>query len=237
MKKFMTAMFICVSSVWGLNLMTEDYPPYNYPDAKGKASGISVDIVREIIKKTGDTDNIEVLPWARSYKKIQKQRDQVLFVMTRTPKRENLFKWVGPVAPNNWVLFGAPNSNIKLNSLEEAKDSKYTIGTYKNDACETFLKDKGFHNLASVPDDKLNPKKLKAGRIDLWIVGEYQGIIKAKNNCKNCVPKKILNVKDTQLYIAFSKDISDKIVASWQKELDILKSNGKYQKIMDKYLK
>ena len=238
MKNLLILMWVFFSTtLFSLTLMSEDYPPYNYPNKKGEPTGISVDIVREIIKQTGDEDNIVILPWARSYHDIQTKKNQVLFVMTRTAKREKLFKWVGPVASNNWVLFARKDSKIKLDSLEDAKNKKYIIGTYKDDACELFLKEKGFKNLASESDDKLNPKKLKAGRIDMWIAGEYQGVIKARKNCDHCTPKKILNVKDTQLYIAFSRDISDDIINKWQEQLDRLKSSGKYQQIMDKYLK
>jgi len=216
-----------------LILMTEIYPPYNFADSKGKPTGISVDIVREIIKKTGDVDNIKILPWARSYKYIQTKKNHVLFVMTRTPQREPLFKWVGPVAHNKWVFYAKKGSNIKLNTLDEAK--KYRIGTYKDDACELFLKSKGFR-VHSVPYDELNVKKLVRGRIDLWIVGEYQGYIKAKKLGLENKIKKVFDIKDTLLYIAFSKDVPDSIIDKWQKELNKLKKNGMYQKILDKYL-
>jgi len=220
-----------------LTLMSEDYPPYNYPDSNGKAVGISVDIVNEIIKNTGDTSKITILPWARSYHNIQTKKNQVLFVMTRTKARENLFKWVGPVASNTWVLFAKNNFKDKISSLDELNNKKYIIGTYKDDACELFLKDKHFKNLSSVPDDELNVKKLLKGRIDLWIAGEYQGILKAKRINKSDNIKKVFTVKKTELYIAFSKDIDDKIINKWQKELDILKSNGKYNSILNSYLK
>jgi len=228
---------LIANSLFALTLMTEDYPPYNYSDRYGKPAGISVDIVKTIIKKTGDIDNITILPWARSYKYIQERKGQVLFVMTRTPQREKMFKWVGPVATNKWVLFTNSSSNISLNSLEEAKNSKYTIGTYKDDACEVFLKNKGFSNLDSQNDDNLNVKKLMKNRINLWIVGEYQGILKAKRIDKGFKLKKVLDVETTELYIAFSRDISDEIVKRWQKELDLMKKDGRYQKILDMHLK
>ena len=237
MKKWFLVLLLCTAQMVALDLMTEDYPPYNYPSKTGEPTGISVEIVREIIKKTGDIDNIEVLPWARSYNNILTKKNQVLFVMTRTKKRENLFKWVGPIATNNWVIFAKNSFKGDIKSLEELKQNRYIIGTYKDDACEVYLKDKGFKNLSSVPDDNLNVKKLLKNRIDFWITGEYQGIIKAKRfNAKNKI-KKVFNVKNTKLYIAFSKDVDDFIIAKWQNELDKLKENGTYQKILNKYLK
>ena len=230
-------VLLSMSILNALDLMTEDYPPYNYTNEKGLPTGISVDIVKDIIKKTGDKDNITILPWARSYHDIQVKKNQVLFSMTRTKQRENLFKWVGPLASNNWVIFAKEGFNTKINSLDDLKQDIYTIGTYKDDAGELYLKEKGFQNLSSVSNDILNVKKLVRNRIDFWIAGEYQGILKAKRVNKNHKIKKIFNVKKTELYIAFSKDISDDIIKKWQQELDKLKQDGRYQKILDKYLK
>lgn len=235
--KILSTISILSNSLFALTLMSEDYPPYNYPNKDGKPTGISIDIVEKIISKTGDENSIVILPWARSYHDIQNKENQVLFVMTRTKTREDLFKWVGPIASNNWVLFAKNSSNIKLTSLEDAKNLNYSIGTYKNDAAEIFLKNNKFENIHSVTDDNFNIKKLYKNRIDMWITGEYQGLVKVKRSKLNLKLKKLLDVKKTQLYIAFSKDISNDIIKRWQKELDLLKSNGEYQTILNKYLK
>jgi polar amino acid transport system substrate-binding protein len=239
MKKILFLGFIfCINLVGSeLILMSEDYPPYNYPDTNNKATGISVDIVKLIIKETGDKDNITILPWARSYHNIQTKKDQVLFVMTRTKTREKLFKWVGPVASNNWVIFAKKNFKDNITSLNDIKNNNYTIGTYKNDACEIFLKNNGFKNISSVPDDSLNVKKLLKNRIDLWIVGEYQGILKAKRFNKASKIKKVFDVKKTQLYIAFSRTTPNSVINLWQQKLDEMKKDGRYQAIVDKYIK
>ncbi len=234
-KKILFTLLVGLNLLYGFDIMTEDYPPYNYPEENGKIAGLSTEVVREILKEVGHEDNIKIYPWARSYKIIQEKPNKVLYSMTRTPQREDMFKWVGPVAENNWVFFARKDSNIKINKLEDAK--KYTIGTYRDDACELFLKEKGFTNLQSVPDDKLNVRKLVKKRIDLWIVGLGQGVFKAKRENFNQNIKKIYDVKHTELYIAFSKDTDDKIIKKWQNALDKLKENGTYQKIVDKYLK
>ena len=76
------------------------------------------------------------------------------------------------------------------------------------------------------------------GRIDLWIVGEISGISKAKalNNAHEQL-EKVLEVKKTEFYIAFSKTTPNIVINKWQEELNKLKENGKYQANMDKYLK
>lgn len=158
--------------------------------------------------------------------------------MTRTKQREFMFKWVGPVSDNSWVFYAKADSKIVINSLEDAKSSRYKIGTYFQGANELFLRENNFDNLYSVPKDNLNVQKLIRGRINLWAAGETQGLYKTKQLGINPnLIKKIYKIKDTQLYIAFSRSTPNSIISQWQNELDKMKKNGKYQEIMDKYLK
>ena len=235
---FLTTLLIFIFQSTGFSetfkIMTEEYPPYNYTE-DGKLTGLSSEVVRALLTKVNHPDNIEVLPWSRSYNLIQKKSGYILFSTTRTEARENMFKWVGPLAPNTWCFYAKKGSGIKINSLEEAKKIG-AIGTYKEDACELFLKEKGFTNIDSIVDDNLNPKKLIAGRIDLWIIGDVMGMHKARKQGLGDKIEKIFDIKTTQLYIAFSKETSDDVINKWQAALDELKADGTYDKILSKYL-
>ena len=217
------------------SIMTEEYPPFNYTE-DGKLTGLSSEVMFELISRLGHPNNIKVLPWSRGYKLIQDKDGMILFSMTRTEQREDMFKWVGPVAPNKWVFFAKKGSGLSINSLADAKKVK-KIGTYKDDAAESFLKQEGFANIESVVDDLANVKKLAAGRIDLWIVGQLQGVFKAKSVTGDASTfEKVFDVKETQLYIAFSKSTPDAVIKKWQAELDRMKADGTYDAIMKKYL-
>jgi polar amino acid transport system substrate-binding protein len=238
MKIILAIAILFLSVVNALTIYTENYPPFNYKDENGKITGITTEIVKQILSNTKNTNKLHLIPWARAYKQIKNKPNIVLFSMTRTKQREKLFKWVGPIANNSFVFYAKSNSNIKLNSLEDAKQAKYKIGTYLDAANELYLKEKGFTNLQSVPDDLLNIKKLIKERINLWAAGETQGLYKAKQLGLNPTKiKKVFKIKDTQLYIAFSKTTPNSIINLWQKELDNIKKNGLYEKILDKYLK
>lgn len=215
-------------------IMTEEFPPFNYTQ-DGKITGLSSEVMVELTKRVGHQMNAEVLPWARAYGLIQRKDGLILYSMTRTEAREELFKWVGPIASNKWVFFTKKGSGIVINSLEDAKKVK-AIGAYKEDAAETFLKEQGFTNIDSVPNDELNVPKLMGGRIDLWIVGELQGIHKAKQKGESDNLEKVFDVKDTQLYIAFSKNTPDEVITSWQSALDAIKADGTYDAIVKKYM-
>lgn len=100
-------------------IMTEEYPPFNFTEG-GKLTGLSTEVVLQLAKNVGHPNDIEMLPWARAYGLIQQNEGLILFSMTRTEERENMFKWVGPVASNKWVFFAKKGSGVTLGSLADA---------------------------------------------------------------------------------------------------------------------
>jgi polar amino acid transport system substrate-binding protein len=217
------------------SIMTEEYPPFNYTE-NGQLTGLSFDVMVEVLNRVGHPNTIKVQPWSRAYNLILAKDNRILFSMTRTDQREPLFKWVGPIAANKWVFFAKKGSNITITSLDDARKVK-KIGTYKDDAAELFLKKRGFTNIDSVIDDLANVKKLVAGRVDLWIVGYLQGLHKARTAVgDSAVLEKVFDVKDTQFYIAFSKSTPDAVIAKWQAALDGIKKDGTYDRILKKYM-
>ncbi|NJN47058.1 MAG: transporter substrate-binding domain-containing protein [Candidatus Competibacteraceae bacterium] len=78
------------TSATTLTLLTEELPPLNFTQ-DGKLMGFSVDVVREIQRRVGNTDSIEVVPWARGYKAALERPNTVLFSTARTQEREPFF--------------------------------------------------------------------------------------------------------------------------------------------------
>lgn len=233
---FITAilLFIGVSSpAYGLDILTEEFPPYNFTK-DGKVSGVSTEIVREILKRIDHPDNIKVHSWALAYKLIQKKDNIVLYSTVRSKSRENLFKWVGPIAINKEVFFSKKGSGILIKSLDDARKVK-SIGVHSHDYAELFLKEKGFNNLDIVHDPELNSRKLAAGRIKLWMINEIVGVFLAKEAGVIEKIEKVYEIKTEELYLAFSRKIPDAVIEKWQKKLEEIKSDGSYDRILTKY--
>lgn len=233
---FITAILLLTGisgSAYGLDILTEEFPPYNYT-RDGKITGLSTEIVREILKRIDHPDNIKVHSWALAYKLIQKKDNIVLYSTVRSKSRENLFKWVGPIAISNVVFFAKKGSGILMKSYDEARKVK-SIGVHRLDHAELFLKEKGFSNLDIVLDPGLNPKKLAAGRINLWMINGKVGVFLAKEAGVLDEIEKVYEIKSEDLYLAFSRAIPDMMIEKWQKTLDGIKSDGTYDRILTKY--
>ncbi|MCU7837046.1 MAG: transporter substrate-binding domain-containing protein [gamma proteobacterium symbiont of Taylorina sp.] len=215
-------------------ILTEEFPPYNHKK-NGELLGISTEITREMLKRLGHPDNIQIAPWFEAYNKARHDNNIILFSTTRTPAREKLFKWVGPLVPNNTVLFSRKNSGYVINNLEEAKKIK-TIGVYKDDFGELLLKSKAFNNLQSVMDNWKNITKLVNGEIELWVANELTGKYMAREKGYSNDIEKVYDVQKDYMYLAFSKTTPDEVINKWQNTLDEIKSDGTYAQIFSNWI-
>jgi len=221
-----------------LKIMTEIFSPYQFKDdIDGHLIGISTEIVEAIQKELNDKSKILIYPWIRGNKILDNEKNTVLFSMMRTKSRENKYKWVGPLDKMEMVFFKRKDSNITLNSLDDARDVN-RIGVTKKVANYEILNAKGFKNLDVVggSDDK-NIKKLLKGRIDLWPYVKAAGLYNAKKigQAGMIVPIPNVILAQGDLYIAFNKNTDDSIVEDWQRVFDKLKSDGTIDKIKARY--
>lgn len=230
---FFTASITSALSV-ELTILTENLPPLNYV-REGKLVGPSVEIVKEIQRRVGSFDEIKVFPWARAYQLALEKENVVLFGTTHTKEREELFKWVGPLATKRDILLAKRGSGVQIETLADAKKVK-RVGTLRDDTRERLLLKLGFTNLYSVSDEQNNAKKLMLGRIDLWAYKKpgWKTVCElADINPQEFV--EVLDLREIDVSIAFSKKSSDSIVNSWRKAYAEMVSDGTLRSIQDKW--
>ena len=193
----------------------------------------AVDIVRETFKRAGIAYNLTLrFPWERIYKLALEKPGYGVFVMARLPDREALFKWVGPIGPDDWVLLAKADSKIQLAHLEHARP--YRIGAYKGDAIAESLEKQGLKPIVVLRDQD-NAQKLMDGQIDLWATGDPAGRYLARQVGVTGL-KTVLRFNSAQLYLALNKDVPDELVAKLQAALDQLRKDGVVDEIMANYL-
>ncbi|SCW52610.1 ABC transporter substrate-binding protein [Pseudomonas sp. NFACC05-1] len=222
-----------------LVLLTENFPPYNMAkNGKNFAQdenihGIAVDVVREIFKRADISYSLTLrFPWERIYKLALENPGYGVFVMARLPEREKLFKWVGPIGPDDWIMLAKADSKIALDSLEQAR--QYKIGAYKGDAIAETLAKQGLKPMVVLRDQD-NARKLVNGQIDLWATGDPAGRYLARQEGVTDL-KTVLRFNSAELYLALNKDVPDDVVARLQKALDELRKEGEVDAIMARYL-
>ena len=222
-----------------LVLLTENFPPYNMSsDGKSFArdteiQGIAADLVREMFRRADIPCSMTLrFPWTRVYQQAKDTPNHGVFVLARQPDREALFKWVGPLGPDDWVLLAPPASQIKLDSLEQAKGLR--IGAYKGDAIAESLQRQGLKPVLVLRDQD-NAKKLASGEIDLWATGDPAGRYLARQIGMTAF-KTVLRFNGTELYLALNKSVPDDVVERLQQALEQMREDGFVDATFARYL-
>lgn len=226
-------IFVARVNAMEIEVIAEELYPAQYTDDSGRVTGVTAELVKELLRRLGLKDNIKLLPWKRAYRMALQQPNIAIFEMTRTEGREKLFKWVGPINRVDWGLYALKSSDIKIEKLEDAKQAGQICG-YRGDARAEYLVDKGFANITHVEVGRpiQCARMLEKGRLGLWIASEMglsellETEKKSRDNYKLVFP---IDVK--YLYIAFSRDVSDKVINSWQQELDEMKIDGSMERL------
>ncbi|QLC73427.1 ABC transporter substrate-binding protein [Pseudomonas sp. LPB0260] len=221
-----------------LVLLTENLAPFNQ-SVSGRnfakndgITGISSDTLRAVCKRAQvECQQILRFPWERVYQQALNEPGYGLFSTARTPAREKLFKWVGPIASNDWVLMAKADSPIQLGDLQAA--AQYRIGGYKGDAISQYLIDRGLPVQTALRDNK-NVEKLLKGQIDLWVTADPSGRYLAKQEGLDGL-RVVQRFHTAELYLALNLATPDDLVGRLQEALDALRAEGELGAIVARY--
>ncbi|WP_108649917.1 substrate-binding periplasmic protein [Dongshaea marina] len=221
-----------------LHYVTEQSPPYNYQE-EGDLKGIAVDLLRAASRIGCDDPaslDIRSHSWARSYKLARKVRQYVVFSTVRTPHRESLFHWVGPIGNSPKVLLALKQNSIVINSQVDIL--QYRIGVVRNDIAEEVLLQMG------VPQWKLyrsnDPYKLiemlSKNKIDLWAVNynSVPALLKSSELSPSGVTA-AYTLFNKKLYFALNPMTPPQMEESLRDSIHKIMSSSEYPHILSKY--
>ena len=126
-----------------IQLVTEDYAPFQIKEEGKPLRGFSIELVEAMKSKAGINSKIRVYPWARAYIMAQRDPNTFIFTIGKTKEREQLFQWVGEfyrVIDALWALNF--RQDVVINVLEDAK--KYITAVPRRDAAALRLENLGF---------------------------------------------------------------------------------------------
>ena len=228
-----------------LTYYTEQFPPYNYQE-NSTLKGVAVDLLGEITGKMGrrvTPDQVHLVPWTEGYQAALTRKNTVLFSTKRLTERDQSFKWAGPIFTDRSVLFAARDRAVTINGPGDLKG--YRIGVVTDDAAIQQLLNAGVDRNQLVYDTNVSVLigKLSRGEIDLWCYPEVVGRSITRQVTGNYYSFMVVfKLKSIDSYYAFSKDIPDSTVRSFQQALDALKQEkdtagiSTYDRILGRYI-
>lgn len=209
-----------------LRVLTEHSPPGEYQEPSGRVTGPTAEMVRELMRRAGETAEIELHPWKRAYEYALSDQPIALFETARTREREKLFKWVGPVKRISRGLYALEENAQPLDNLEQARQTA-GICAYNGDSSADMLLQLGFANLSlpTLPEQCLS--MLLHKRVAVWATSDIEkDAFLATLGLPSATIKRVLELDIRELYIAFSLATPDSTIQRWQRVLDEMKRDG-----------
>lgn len=245
--QLVTAALCCIiTPAWGqsqplsVKLVAHQQKPYQYLDDQQQIHGFSWQLVKQMFSRAGVTikgDKVQMLPFARAYKTVQRTNSSGMFMTVRKQQREALFKWVGPLMPREkWLYKLKPSSLPAISTLSQARDMR--VGTVNNSSTNEYLQKLGFNRLTLLPNENLVFGMFLAGRIDLMPSLELSMAFKLQERglSYRAVEKVLAFDKRYQYYLAFNLETQQEVIDRLQQALDQMKADGSYQALQARYL-
>ncbi|MGB2902721.1 MAG: transporter substrate-binding domain-containing protein [Candidatus Dechloromonas phosphoritropha] len=222
-----------------LRLLAAELPPYSFqipPASVGETPGVDQGLVYEVViemaKRVGHTGLIEFIPWGEAQRIARTQPNIGILALTRTPERDNQYRWLVRVVTDDLILVGG--QGVDVSSLDKVKDRP--VGVLGRSGAEALLRERGFTRIKPQPEEWINARLMQQRRIDAWLAPRLMVIYAMHEVGGNL---EALNfgeiVRKSEIYLAASKDLPDAEAQKWERAFEAVKADGTYQRIADEY--
>ncbi|WP_333607281.1 substrate-binding periplasmic protein [Arsukibacterium sp.] len=222
-----------------LTFYTEHLPPYSYLE-QGELKGINVELVQQLCQQLALECQFQLLPWARAFELAQRDVNSGVFSTARSPQREALFQWVGPLASDWGYLFRLRSRpEVAPVDLEQAK--AFSIAVVRGDVYEQYFLRQGFKYRENLLDYSTRAESIPLflqGRVDLipaspLAISRWLAEYDAPPDVAEIVFK-LRGVGDN--YLALHPQMRTELVAQLQQALQQFVQSADYQQLLQRYL-
>lgn len=235
---------ICVFPAWSLRasaaeaitiLAEDDYFPYSRRGPDGKAEGITVDVILAAYEAAGVDLHYKTENFDRAMAKVRDGRAVACFNTPRENRIEDIYAWPrNELYTSETFIYARHDHPGLIKSIKDMAGKKIglTIGYGYGDELHNdrlVLKDWG-------RNDKMNVRKLVAGRVDFVALNKY---IASRLVAELGVADKIKAVgklpSDRKMYLVFSKrhPRAAEAMEQFDRGFDFIKQSGVYQRIFN----
>ncbi len=236
---WLAAALVAAPAAAELRLLAAELPPYTFqvPPATvaeypGPGQGLVHEVVFEMARRVGHSGTIEYLPWFRAQEIALSQPDIGILALTRSPEREDRYRWIAKILTDDLVLVGG--QGVDVSALDRVRDRP--TGVLLRSGAEALLREQGFTRLEPAPEEWLNAKKLKGRRIDAWLAPRLM-VIHAMKEVRGDLATLGIGqiVRSSEIWFAASKTLPDAEAARWAEAFAAMQADGTLERIERKY--
>lgn len=227
------ALFAGAAAAQPLELLTEENRPLNY-SRNGQPGGTAVLVVQEMLKRAALDGRISVITWDRAYGRAQREKQACVFATVRTPDREKLFQWVGPVSRGIYSVFALESFPERIDRVDDLK--AWRVATV-NDARAAFLRESGIPRILEAEDDAALPLKLTVERdapdgAQLWMTQAWGAVSKARAAGVEVKPV-FRDIMTRPYWLACNGKQDRAVIQKLNAALDAMRKDGTYSRLSD----
>ena len=165
---------------------------------------------------------LRVVPAARSLQIVQERPGSCIAGLPRTPEREALFRWAGPLSSGALMLYGRAGEARSVASISDLRGTSIVV--QRESQPLLWLHEHGL-DAYEVNDTLTGLRMLNAGRVDYWLVNDVAAR-SAVQHSGMPAPKAMREFGRIELHLACHRDIAPDVIARLNHGLEQLRRNG-----------
>lgn len=222
-----------------LRLLAAELPPYTYqvPSASvdedpGPGRGVIHDLALELARRVGHSGRIEYMPWYRAQEIAQTEPDIGILALTRSPEREDKYRWLCEMLADDLVLVGSPG--VDVSDLSKVRDRP--VGVLQRSGAEALVRALAFTKVSPQPEEWMNAKRIKDRSIDAWLAPRAM-IVHAVREVRGNLDVLQFGqvVRGSEIWFAASKNLPESEARKWQAAFDAMRADGSWAAIQRRY--
>ena len=234
--------WLLAAQAWGacaaaapLKIYGMESPPICFRNGD-QIDGLVVELAREIQRRIGSSDPIDIVPWARANAMSTMEPNVLLLSIVKTPERAHYLSFVGPVFQSElkgYVL------RSRLDELK-ARDPEWRhtrAGARRGSVFVTRARERGYDVQEELTGLDIAVRMLLARRFDLWFEGQeiVDGALRQAGRTPfDVVP--VVSLGNDEVYFAFSQGTPETVVQAWDSAMHAMKRDGTFQKIHQRWI-
>ena len=213
-----------------------DFPNFSFRDTQNAIVGFDIDIITELAKRLHMQTVIKDRPFSVLLPEIELGQLHIIAAgMTPTPEREKSVTFTKPYVTGNPLVVVSLKTQAPITSLEDLKNKKIIVNTgYISDLYMSGIPDVTLLRLPRIADAFT---ALENGKADAFVVSAYtlQPYVKELDAEHTKFNQFIIAQTDESYALALSKSLPAEFVATIQKTLDTMQSDGTIAALKQKW--
>ncbi|MBB2486954.1 transporter substrate-binding domain-containing protein [Mitsuaria sp. WAJ17] len=234
-----TALTLCAGTqvqAGDLLGVTEDVPPFSYLDG-GRFVGLANEVLDRVAAQSGLRVQRSIQPFARGLKTVEDLPNSFLYVVVRTPAREPLYRWVGPLDDCDVVVLTLRSSGMEF-SPHAADARVLRIGVVKGSPAGKMVREAGMpeRSIYQTPGSETSTRMLYAGHLDM-VAGlslPYQHQASRLGLDAGQLTVAHVLQKGYGCYFAFNRQVNEALFRRFAAAFETLRSSGELKTLQER---